>query len=35
MFYSDIGKHLMRALGIKTQMFLLVMRGLNLMRALM
>ena len=33
-FFSEIGNNLMRALGRKKHMFFLVMRGLNLMRAL-
>ena len=33
-FFSEIGSNLMRALGRKKHMFFLVMRGLNLMRAL-
>ena len=33
-FFSEIGNNLMHALGRKKHMFFLVMRGLNLMRAL-
>ena len=34
MFFSKIGNNSMRALGWNKHMFFLVMRGLNLMRAL-
>ena len=33
-FFSEIGNNLMHALGRKNTCFFLVMRGLNLMRAL-